>query len=62
MALESEYFPQPSPTSTEDRRAYRRILYGIFAFYSVTGMSLAGAAIAGTSFQKAAHIVAATWN
>jgi hypothetical protein len=62
MALESEYFPEHSPAPAEDRRAYKRIVYGFFAFYAVAVLSVAGAAIAGTNFQGAVHVVAAAWN
>jgi hypothetical protein len=62
MPLESEYFPEHSSAPAEDRRVYKRIVYGFFAFYAVAVLSVAGAAIAGTNFQGAVHIVAAAWN
>jgi hypothetical protein len=62
MALESEHSSQQSSTSTEDCRAYKRIVYGIFGFYAAAGIYLAGVAIAGGGFQKAAHFVMASWN
>lgn len=64
MPFDSEYFPeQPSgSTSTEDRRAFKKILYGIFGFYTAAIVCLSGAAIAGTNFQKVAHILLATWS
>jgi elongation factor P hydroxylase len=62
MALESEYFPEHSSAPAEDRRAYKRIVYGFFAFYAVAVLSVAGAAIAGTNFQGAVLIVAAALN
>src|SRR3954462_7847509 len=62
MAFESENVSEQSATSTEDRRSYRTILWGFFAFYAVVVVSVAGMAIAGSSFQRAAHFVVATWN
>jgi elongation factor P hydroxylase len=62
MALESEYFPGQASAPAEDRRAYKRIVYGFFAFYAVAVLSVAGAAIAGTNFQSAVLIVAAALN
>jgi len=59
MALESEHGPEQ--ISTEDRRTYRRILWGFFAFYSVVVVSVASATIAGSSLQKATHFVLAAW-
>ena len=66
MALESEYFPEQSSysnaTSPEDRRAFKKILYGIFGFYTAAVLSLAVAVIVGTNFEKAANIVLAAWS
>ena len=66
MPFESEYFPEQSSysnaASPEDRRAFKTILYGIFGFYIAAVLSLAVAVIAGTNFEKAAHIVLAAWS
>ena len=62
MPIESEYFPERSPsTSAEDRKSYAKILYGIFGFHTAAVMSLAGAVIFGINFHKVAHLVAVAW-
>jgi hypothetical protein len=66
VPLENEYFPEQSshsnPPSSEDRRAFKTILCGIFGIYTAAVASLTAAVIVGTNFEKAAHIVLAAWN
>jgi|1185.fasta_scaffold900778_1 hypothetical protein len=66
MALESEYVPEQtsrsSSLSTEDRRVYKKILWGLIGSYAVIAVIM-GAVIAGhLDFQKAANVVVTrTW-
>ena len=64
MALENAQFPEQSShlssLSAEDSSVYRKILYGTFGFYTAAFVLVAGAAIAGTTVQKVAHIVMAS--
>jgi len=61
MALESEYFPEQasrrSSLSSQDRSAYKKILWGLFGFYTDT-IAIIGAVVVGNAdFQKAGVIV-----
>ena len=61
MALESEYFPEQtcrlSSLSPEARRAYKKILWGLFGFYTAAIVTMGVVVVENTNFQKAANVV-----
>ena len=67
MALESEYIPEQtsrlSSLSSEDRRVYKKIPWGLIGFYTAAIMMVVGVVVVGNiNFQKAADIVVTrTW-
>jgi cell division septal protein FtsQ len=66
MALESEYFPEQtcrlSSLSPEARRAYKKILWVLFGFYTAAIVMMGVVVVESTNFQKAADIVmTGTW-
>ena len=58
MALESEYFPEqsyrPSSLSPEDRRAYNKIIWGVFGFYTATVVIMAAVVVGNANVHVAA--------
>jgi len=67
MALESEYIPEQTSRRSlprpEDRRVYKKILWGFIGFY-IAIIALMGVMVVGnTDVQKAADtVVIGTWN
>jgi len=61
VALESEYFPEQtcrlSSLSPEARRAYKKILWGLFGFYAAAIVTMGVVVVENTNFQKAANVV-----
>jgi hypothetical protein len=64
MPLESEYVPDRtsrlSSLSPEDRRVYKKILWGLIGFYTAAIVALVGVVVAAGNidFRKATDIVA----
>jgi hypothetical protein len=58
MALESEYFPEQtyrsSSLSPADRRAYNRIIWGVFGFYTATVVITAAVVVGNANVHVAA--------
>jgi hypothetical protein len=56
MPLESEYFPahtsRLSSLSPEERRAYKKIVWGLFGFYTAAIAIMGVAVVGNASFQK----------
>ena len=65
VLLKNQTFPDGSfrstATSPEDRRAYKKIIYGIGGVYTAAAVWLVGVVVVGINFQKAAHMVMAAW-
>jgi hypothetical protein len=57
MPLESEYFPahtsRLSSLSPEERRAYKKIVWGLFGFYTAAIVIMGVVVVGNASFQKA---------
>jgi len=66
VLLENQDFPDGSfrsaATSPEDRRAYKKIIYGIGAVYAAVAVWLVGVVLVGINAQQAAHMVMAAWH
>jgi hypothetical protein len=66
VLLENQYVPHASfrstATSPEDRRAYKKIIYGIGGIYTAAAVWLVGVVVVGINFQQAAHMVMAAWH
>jgi hypothetical protein len=61
VALESEYFPEQtcrlSSLPPEARRGYKKILWGLFGFYTAAIVTMGVVVVENTNFQKAANVV-----
>jgi hypothetical protein len=61
MAFESEYFPAQtsrlSSLSPEERSAYKKIVWGLFGFYTAAIAIMGVVVVSNASFQKADAIV-----
>ena len=67
MALESEYVPEQtsrlSSLSPEERRVYKKLVWGLFGFYAAAIVTVGVVVVGNANVQKADDIVAiGTWS